>query len=72
MEIPIPSYPQLFVKEILNPFFVFQVYSVLLWCYEEYYAFAIVICTVTTVSSVINLITIRENLMKIREMAEHN
>ena len=72
MEIPVPFYCDLFVKEILNPFFVFQIYSVLLWSYEENYAFAIVITTVTTISSKANLISIKQNIIKIKEMANNS
>lgn len=72
MEIPIPSYVDLFLTEVLNPFFVFQLYSVVLWFYEVYYAFAIVILTVTIISSISNLLTIKANLIKIKEMAVYH
>ena len=37
MEVPVPLYLVLFLKEVLHPFFIFQDFSLILWYYEEYY-----------------------------------
>lgn len=71
MEVPIPSYLVLFLKEVVHPFFIFQIFSLMLWYYEEYYAFALIIFIITISSSILNLITIKQNLMKISEMAKY-
>ena len=36
----VPPLPVLFMREVFQPFFVFQIFSVILWCAEEYYTFA--------------------------------
>lgn len=37
LQIPAPSLPELFLHEFLQPFFCFQVYSVIVWFLIEYY-----------------------------------
>ena len=51
--VPFHSVPYLLVKEVLNPFYIFQVFSVLLWFSDEYYYYA-----ATTASSWTNLKTL--------------
>ena len=40
---PYHSIGTLLVKEVLNPFYVFQIASVILWLADEYYYYAIAI-----------------------------
>ena len=69
MIIPTPSCPLLFVREILQPFFIFIIYSVILWFYEQYYYYAGVIAFTSAVSIGINLWQVMELNKKIFEMA---
>ena len=69
MDIPIPSIFKLLLNEILHPFFLFQVYSVIVWMVEEYYLFSFVIIGLTLYGTVYNVYVIRANLTKMREMA---
>lgn len=69
MVIPTPSCPILFVREVLQPFFIFIVYSVILWFYEEYYYYAGVILLTSAVSIGINLWQVMGLNQKIFEMA---
>lgn len=34
LQIMVPTYPALLVREFFHPFFMFQLYSVILWCFE--------------------------------------
>ena len=38
--IPMKSVPELIVKEVLNPFYLFQIFSFCWWFWELYYYFA--------------------------------
>lgn len=67
----VPSYPMLFVQEVLSFFFVFQIYSAIVWFYQEYTVYAIVILCITAFSSVVNLYVVRSSLKKIHRMAFH-
>ena len=71
IEIPIPPVLTFFLQEILHPFFVFQLFSVIVWMLENYVLFASVIFLISVISAAINLIMVRSNLLKLREMAYH-
>lgn len=40
IEIAVKSYWELFRTEVLNPFYLFQIFSVTLWCFDDYYYYA--------------------------------
>jgi hypothetical protein len=55
MELPRPSCPQLFMREVLQPFYLFIIYSVILWFYELYVYYASIITATSIISIGINL-----------------
>jgi len=69
MDVPIPSAFEVFSQEVLHPFFLFQVFSIILWCIEQYWIYAIIIFLMSLASVVLEVVTTRENLRKIRAMA---
>ncbi|KYR01086.1 P-type ATPase [Tieghemostelium lacteum] len=69
IKIPLKSIPRLFLEEILHPFFIFQIYSVCLWFSEEYYYYAIAIFIIASVSAILNLREIRQNLLSLERIA---
>ena len=70
MCIPIPSIPAVMVAEVLSPFFVFQVYSVILWCFENYWVFAAVIGFMALCSLAMTVYDTRSSMVALRELAK--
>lgn len=40
IEVAVKSYWELFRSEIINPFYLFQIFSITLWCLDEYYYYS--------------------------------
>ncbi|KAL5035740.1 hypothetical protein BDV3_005595 [Batrachochytrium dendrobatidis] len=60
---------RLLVDEVLHPFFVFQIASIILWCLDSYYQYAICILIITTTSALATLIDTKGMLRRIRELS---
>ncbi|KAJ2763571.1 hypothetical protein IWQ57_005529, partial [Coemansia nantahalensis] len=60
---------RLLVDEVLNPFYMFQVGSIVLWCLEDYYYYAACILLMSATGIAETLVETRRNARKLREMA---
>ena len=69
MAVPVPTVIDLIIKECLHPFFIFQVYSVTLWCFEQYYVFAVVIAIMAIASVASNIYDTRKNITRLQNLA---
>ena len=67
--VPVKPYPVLLVEEILNPFYVFQVWSVTVWMLDGYVYYAICVALISVTSALISLVSTRRSLQRIRDMA---
>ena len=67
--VPVMPLLKMIVSEIFHPFYVFQVYSVLLWYFDdyEYYATAIVIITIISLTS--SIVTTRRGQLALHDLA---
>jgi cation-transporting ATPase 13A2 len=72
IDIKIDSYFGLIVREITDPFYIFQIYSVILWFFHDYINYAIVIVISTIGSLLISVIETRENLLNIQTMSKYS
>ncbi|MEE6525848.1 hypothetical protein FKM82_026124, partial [Ascaphus truei] len=60
ISVKVPSVFKLLVKEVLNPFYIFQLFSVILWSTDEYYYYASAIVIMSVISIVSSLYTIKK------------
>eukprot|EP00833_Pecoramyces_ruminatium_P008964 jgi/Orpsp1_1/1182996/evm.model.c7180000083423.1 len=58
------------LDEVLHPFYIFQVFSIILWCAEDYYYYAFCIFVMSVFSTYSTLKTSKENLKKISDMSK--
>jgi cation-transporting ATPase 13A3/4/5 len=72
LSIEIDSYFKLALKEISDPFYVFQIFAVILWFFEDYITYSLLIIFATAVSLIMSVTATRENLENIKEMANTN
>jgi hypothetical protein len=68
IDVEVKGYIHLLFKEVLHPFFVFQLLAITLWVYEHYVYYALCILFVSMVSIIVSLIETRKNLVRLRKM----
>ncbi|XP_051515898.1 polyamine-transporting ATPase 13A2-like isoform X2 [Myxocyprinus asiaticus] len=69
IDVPVKSYLQLLFEEVLNPFYVFQVFSIILWMSDHYYYYAACIFIISLISIAVSLYEIRKQSTTLRRMA---
>ncbi|XP_072114405.1 polyamine-transporting ATPase 13A3-like isoform X1 [Mobula birostris] len=73
IDVKVPSIPYLLAKEVLNPFHVFQVFSVILWSFDEYYLYASAIVIMSLLSICVTLYFVKKQYTLLHDMvAAHN
>nr|XP_012635700.1 probable cation-transporting ATPase 13A4 isoform X3 [Microcebus murinus] len=64
---------KLLIKEVLNPFYVFQLFSVCLWISEDYKEYALAIIIMSVISIALTVYDLREQSVKLHHLVEsHN
>ncbi|KAM6963268.1 polyamine-transporting ATPase 13A3 [Aplochiton taeniatus] len=66
--VKVPSVFKLLIKEVLNPFYIFQLFSVILWSADEYYYYAVAILLMSIISIATSLYTIRKQYVMLHDM----
>uniref|UniRef100_A0A3Q1CHX1 Uncharacterized protein n=1 Tax=Amphiprion ocellaris TaxID=80972 RepID=A0A3Q1CHX1_AMPOC len=64
----VPSLFKLLIKEVLNPFYIFQLFSVILWSTDSYYYYASAIVFMSIISIVTSLYTVKKQYVMLRDM----
>uniref|UniRef100_A0A8C2XDC3 Polyamine-transporting ATPase 13A3 n=1 Tax=Cyclopterus lumpus TaxID=8103 RepID=A0A8C2XDC3_CYCLU len=66
--VKVPSLFKLLIKEVLNPFYIFQLFSVILWSAEDYYYYATAIVFMSVISIATSLYTIKKQYVMLHDM----
>uniref|UniRef100_A0A8C8H521 Polyamine-transporting ATPase 13A3 n=1 Tax=Oncorhynchus tshawytscha TaxID=74940 RepID=A0A8C8H521_ONCTS len=66
--VKVPSVFKLLIKEVLNPFYIFQLFSVILWSADEYYYYAVAIVFMSVISIATSLYTIKKQYVMLHDM----
>lgn len=66
--VKVPSIFKLLIKEVLNPFYIFQLFSVILWSADEYYYYAAAIVLMSVISIATSLYTIKKQYVMLHDM----
>ncbi|XP_068454517.1 polyamine-transporting ATPase 13A2 isoform X2 [Clinocottus analis] len=69
IDVPVKPYMKLLFEEVLNPFYVFQVLSIILWLSDEYYYYAVCIFIISVFSIGLSLYEIRKQSITLHNMA---
>ena len=72
LQINIDSIIVLILKEVSDPFYVFQIFSIILWYYNEYGIYDSVILITTIISIILGVYEVRTNLISIKKMAKYS
>eukprot|EP00842_Homolaphlyctis_polyrhiza_P005079 jgi/Hompol1/5572/HPOL_000424-RA len=60
---------RLLIDEVLHPFFVFQIASIILWSLDSYYYYASCILVISVASAISTLIETKSTLARIRDLS---
>ncbi|XP_049849224.1 uncharacterized protein LOC126318274 [Schistocerca gregaria] len=67
-DIPLPSFWELYLEQLLAPFFVFQVFCVALWCLDDYVYYSVFILCMLTLFEALTAKTRLNNVLVFRGM----
>ncbi|KAM4703534.1 LOW QUALITY PROTEIN: polyamine-transporting ATPase 13A2 [Rhinophrynus dorsalis] len=70
IDVPVKSYGKLLIEEVLNPFYIFQVFSIILWMCDRYYYYAVCIFVISVVSIAVSLYETRKQRVTLRNMVK--
>ncbi|XP_072940541.1 polyamine-transporting ATPase 13A3-like isoform X2 [Epargyreus clarus] len=69
VEVEIKSYWTLFVDEVFNPFYLFQLFSIILWSLDEYYQYATCVFILSAGSCMMALYQTKQMSINLHNMA---
>ena len=73
IDVKVPSIPTIFATDVFSPFYIFQLFSVILWYVDEYEIYATSILVVTVMSIVFTVWTIRSARLQLHKVVtKHN
>lgn len=72
LDIKIATVFALILKEVTDPFYIFQFFSIVLWLNNNYVKYAVVIIITTLISLIVSVWETRSNLLSIQKMAKYS
>ena len=72
IDIQITSIKKILLNELSDPFYLFQLYSIVLWILTDYYLYSFIIIILTLISLLISLKETYSNLKKIEELSKYS
>ncbi|ERE75972.1 putative cation-transporting ATPase 13A5-like protein [Cricetulus griseus] len=73
IEVEIQPIWKLLVKQVLNPFYVFQAFTLTLWLSQGYIEYSVAIIILTVISIVLSVYDLRQQSVKLHDLVEdHN
>ena len=72
LDIKVKSFIRLLAEEFTDPFYLFQVFSICLWMFNQYQLYASIIILTTLVSLFVGAWETRKNLINIQTMARYS
>ncbi|PRP86428.1 hypothetical protein PROFUN_05347 [Planoprotostelium fungivorum] len=67
--VPVRSYFHLIFNEVVHPFYLFQLASVILWMCDEYWVYALCILVMSIISAGFSVVQTRRNMQSLNAMA---
>ncbi|KAH9851454.1 Ca-transporting ATPase [Lenzites betulinus] len=64
------STTSLLIDEIIHPFYVFQIASIILWSLDDYYYYAFCIALISVISITTTLVETKQTIARMREMSK--
>ncbi|RWS13255.1 cation-transporting ATPase 13A3-like protein [Dinothrombium tinctorium] len=68
--VEVQSIVEILFNEVLGPFYMFQVFSIILWCFEDYIYYATCIVIMSVISLVTSVIQIRRNQKQLHDTVQ--
>ncbi|KAL6307860.1 P-type ATPase [Sparassis latifolia] len=69
IDIEAKSTGSLLVDEVIHPFYVFQIASIILWSMDDYYYYAFCIALISAISIITTLVETKKTIARMREMS---
>ncbi|WAR14557.1 AT133-like protein [Mya arenaria] len=70
VEVEVKSYWKLLIEEVLNPFYIFQLFSIVLWTTDQYYVYALCILVISLISIIISLYQTKRQMVTLHNMVK--
>lgn len=70
IRINVKSYWKLFSEEIINPFYLFQIFSITLWSLDDYYYYAACVLSLSAISIGTSLYQTKKQSLALRDLVE--
>ncbi|XP_061653528.1 polyamine-transporting ATPase 13A3-like isoform X1 [Phyllopteryx taeniolatus] len=68
IDVKVPSLFKLLVKEVLNPYYIFQLFAIILWGVQEYFNYSLTMLILSSILIAASLYSIRKHYVKLHNL----